>query len=127
MQTLLHSSLPGRGATKPEHWGFLGFLWARQDEPAQWPGLDDGGVGQDIRARLVQLTLDPVIEALRQRLAALTKPILTSTGQPRKGGALSAAEDDLARIEEALGQIRDTRTKLEDALLRYQQAASAVG
>lgn len=127
VQALLHSTLPGRGATKPEHWGFLGFLWARQGEPAQWPGLSDGGVGQDIRARLVQLTLDPVIEALRQRLAALAEPILTSTGQSRTGGPLRAAEDDLARLEAELAQLRDTRTKLEDALQRYQQAASAVG
>jgi hypothetical protein len=52
VQTLLQSSLPGRGATKPEHWGFLGFLWARQGEPAAWPGLDDPDVGQRIRARL---------------------------------------------------------------------------
>ena len=38
VQDLLHTSLPGRGATRPEHWGFLGFLWARQGEPAAWPG-----------------------------------------------------------------------------------------
>jgi hypothetical protein len=67
---LLQSSLPGRGATKPEHWGFLGFLWARQGEPAIWPGLDDRDVGERIRARLARVELDPLIEQLSGRLAS---------------------------------------------------------
>jgi len=126
VQNLLQSSLPGRGATKPEHWGFLSFLWARQGEPAVWPGLDTTGIGQTIRSKLVKLELDPIIETLRQRLASSTDSILTSTGQPRKGGPLSNAEEDLTRIDAELVQLRDTRTKQEDALVRYQQAASAV-
>ncbi|MCF3649048.1 AAA family ATPase [Synoicihabitans lomoniglobus] len=126
VQALLHSSLPGRGATKSEHWGFLGFLWARQGEPAVWPGFNDEGVGQNIRAQLVQLELDPVIERLRERLAATFGSILTATGQPRTGGPLRTAEDDLTRLDEELTQLHATRTKLEDALVRYQQAASGV-
>lgn len=126
VQTLLQSSLPGRGATKPEHWGFLGFLWARQGEPAVWPGLDDPDVGQRIRARLARVELDPVIEQLRARLATAAEAILTSTGQPRTGGPLRTAEDDLAALDTALAELRRTRAELEDTHRRFQQSEAEV-
>lgn len=126
VQSLLHSSLPGRGATKPEHWGFLGFLWARQGEPAAWPGLDDPDVGQRIRARLARVELDPVIEQLRASLATAAESILTSTGQPRAGGPLRTAEDDLAAIDTALAELRRTRAELEDTHRRFQQSEAEV-
>lgn len=126
VQTLLQSSLPGRGATRPEHWGFLGFLWARQGEPAHWPGLDDADVGQRIRARLARVELDPVIEQLRIRLADATNDVITSTGQPRTGGPLRAAEDDLTTIDAALTELRRTRTELEETHRRYQQSEAEV-
>lgn len=126
VQTLLQSSLPGRGATRPEHWGFLGFLWARQGEPAIWPGLDDPDVGQRIRARLARVELDPVIEELRIQLASAADAIITSTGQSRVGGLLRAAEDDLAEIEAALDEILQTREKLEETHRKYQQNEAEV-
>jgi hypothetical protein len=126
VQALLQSSLPGRGATKPEHWGFLGFLWARQGEPATWPALSDGEVGQRIRARLARVELDPVIEALRLRLAATAEAIITTTGQPRTGGPLRTAEDDLASMEAALEEIRRTREKLEETHRLFQQSEAQV-
>jgi DNA repair exonuclease SbcCD ATPase subunit len=126
VQALLQSSLPGRGATKPEHWGFLGFLWARQGEPTLWPGLDDADVGQRIRARLARVELDPVIEQLRLRLATAAEAIITATGQPRTGGSLRQAEDDLAAIEANLASLRQTRTELDEALRRFQQSEAEV-
>ncbi len=126
VQSLLQSSLPGRGATKPEHWGFLGFLWARQGEPATWPGLDDADVGQRIRARLARVELDPVIEQLRLRLATAAEAIITGTGQSRTGGPLRQAEDDLTAIEANLASLRQTRTELDEALRRFQQSEAEV-
>jgi len=127
VQHLLQSALPGRGATKPEHWGFLGFLWARQGEPATWPGLDDDqAVGQRIRARLVRVELDPVIEQLRTRLFARADSILTSSGKPKAGGPLAIAEDDLATIEAQLAALRETRANLEATHQRYHQADASV-
>ena len=126
VQELLQSSLPGRGATRPEHWGFLGFLWARQGAPAVWPGLDDPDVGQRIRARLARVELDPVIEELRIRLASAADAIITSTGQSRVGGPLRSADDDLAGIEAALEEIRRTREKLEESHRQFQQSDAEV-
>ena len=126
MQDLLHSSLPGRGATKPEHWGFLGFLWARQGEPSEWPKLEDEAVGQQIRARLARVDLDPVIDQLRTRLAAVADAIVTGSGQPKAGGALRLAEDELVAIEEELATLRTTSASLDSAHQRYQRALAAV-
>jgi len=126
VQGLLQSALPGRGATKPEHWGFLGFLWARQGEPAAWPGLSDPDVGQRIRARLARVELDPIIETLRSRLASAAETIIIATGQSRAGGPLRAAEDDLAMIEAALEEIGRTREQLKETHRRYQQSEAEV-
>ena len=112
VQGLLNSTLPGRGATSPAHWGFLGFLWARQGEPAQWPDLDDD-TGQKIRHRLARVEIDSVIEGLRSRLASIADSIITATGQAKTGGQLKSAEDDLAVIEAELLNTRDTREQLE--------------
>jgi len=126
VQALLHSSLPGKGATKPEHWGFLGFLWARQGEPAEWPGLDDEAVGQRIRARLARVELDPVIEQLRARLATTADTLLTSGGKPKVGGPLATAEADLAALDGSLATLRQTRADLAAAHQRHQQADADV-
>lgn len=126
LQLLLHSTLPGRGATRPEHWGFLGFLWARQGEVSEWPRLDDETVGQKIRARLARVELDPVIEQLRSRLAIVADGIVTATGQSRAGGPLRQAEEDLAAIERELTKLREKRAELEAAHQRYERAITAV-
>jgi len=126
VQALLSSSLPGKGATKPEHWGFLGFLWARQGEPAEWPGLDDAAVGQRIRARLARVELDPIIENLRNRLGAVADAQFTSKGSAKTNGPLDVAEKDLAGIEAHLAALRQTRTDLDTAHQRYTKADAAV-
>ncbi|HRJ73449.1 MAG TPA: AAA family ATPase [Terrimicrobiaceae bacterium] len=126
VQELLNSSLPGRGGTKPEHWGFLGFLWARQGEVAAWPSLDDEAVGHKIRARLVRVELDPVIERLRERLLETSDAIFTSTGRPKANGTLDLAENELASINAALAAVRQTRLEIESFQQRHQQAAAMV-
>ena len=126
VQELLQSTLPGRGATRPEHWGFLGFLWARQDEPVAWPTLDDEAVGQRIRAKLARVEIDPAIEALRLRLAEEAGAIFTSTGQSKVGGPLRAAEDTLGSIENELVQLRLVRGELEAAQQKFENANAQV-
>lgn len=126
VNALLQTTLPGRGATKPEHWGFLGFLWARQGEPTAWPGLDDEAVGQRIRARLARVEIDPIIEQLRARLSSTADSILTSVGKPKTGGPLAIAEDDLTKVEAQLTELHKTRATLEATHQRYHQAEAAV-
>lgn len=126
MQDLLRSSIPGRGATKPEHWGFLGFLWARQGEAADWPRLDDENVGHRIRACLARIELDPVIESLRGKLFALADSVITSTGQAKAGGPLRQAEEDLIGVEGELSAVRHTQAELETLHQSFNQLSSEV-
>lgn len=126
VQELLNSSLPGRGATKPEHWGFLGFLWARQGESSIWPVLNGDAVGSQIRARLVRVELDPVIERLRAHLSSAAEEIITSTGRSRVNGPLERAEEELTRIDASLAALRQTRLDMEAAHQRHDQAGAAV-
>lgn len=111
VQALLNSSLPGRGATSPAHWGFLGFLWARQGEPPQWPSLDDD-TGQKIRQRLARVEIDSVIDDLRNRLATIADGIITATGSAKTGGPLKLAENDIDSIDAELINIRRVHAQL---------------
>lgn len=126
VQEVLESSLPGRGATKPEHWGLLGFLWARQGEPAAWPTLSEGETGQKIRSRLVQIELDPTIERLREKLAAIADEIVTPSGRPRVNGPLESAEKELSESETALAAVQQSRLELEATRQRFRQASDDV-
>lgn len=83
-------------------------------------------MGPRIRARLARVELDPVIEQLRIRLATAADAILTATGQPRVGGPLRQAEDDLAVLETELATLGQTRADLDSAHHRYQLAAAVV-
>ncbi len=127
LQQLLQSGLPGKGATKPEHWGLLGFLWARQGEPAEWPGLEGAGLGEKIRARLARVELDPVIARLQAQLAATADALLTGGGKPKVGGAWATAEADLAALETDLAAVRRTQADLDEIHRRYRQADADVG
>jgi uncharacterized protein YhaN len=126
MQSLLQSTLPGRGATKPEHWGLLGFLWARQGELADWPSLDGNDAGLKIRHRLARVELDPAIEQLREHLASVADALITPTGKTRERGDLAQVEEDLARIQEELSRISHQRESLDALHKRYHEASAEV-
>ncbi len=110
LQQLLGSVQPGRGATKPEHWGLLQHLWARQGEPVVWPQWDDES-GKLVRSHLVKIELDPLIEKLKSRLAEEYGAVFTDQGRPRTKGPLANAEDQLATLQTELA---DTQRKVQE-------------
>ena len=126
VQTQLKSTFANKGASRPEHWGLLGFLWARQDDPAQWPTLTDSPRDQSIRSSLVRIEIDPVIEKLRAKLEAVAESVLTGKGQSKTGGPLALAEAELEAIETALADLRRTCAEVETAQQVYQQAEAKV-
>ena len=127
LQTLLHSSVAGRGATNPEHWGLFAYLWARQDAPAAWPAFaDDNPAAQRIRSHLARIELDTTIETLRQQLAQKAAALITGNGAPRANGDLDNAEKTLATSDAELAVIAHKKTELEDTARRHQQALAAV-
>ncbi len=123
---LLQSTLPARGASKPENWGFFNFLWARQDEPAAWPDLDGDATGQRIRNRLAKVELDPLLDKLCAKLGAASDQILTASGGAKTNGPLANATNDLATLETSLAELRQTFTKLAEAHQRFTQAETVI-
>jgi len=123
---LLNSSLPGRGATKPEHWGLLGFLWARQGEASDWPKWGDQGVDGRLRAQLVRMEVDPVIERVRERLRESAEAEITARGAIRAGGKWAETQREMESVGGQLEELRRSRSEMETACQRHEQASAAV-
>lgn len=126
VQKILNATLPSRGASKPEHWGLLGFLWARQGERAEWPDLAADESSQRIRNHLVRVEIDPVIERIRAALTTAADAILTDTGKPKAKGPLETAETDLARIDAEIASVSQLRAQLEEQHTRFDQLNAEV-
>lgn len=115
VRELVRSTLPGRGATRPEHWGLFEHLWALQGQPLEWPRMD-GELGEKLRQHASGVVLDPLAGRLLEAWQAVAERSLTPTGQVRKGGALDLAEQELERVRAALGEVRLRRESAEAAL-----------
>jgi exonuclease SbcC len=104
--------LDGRIA-KPETWGFLRYLWARQDAPPAWPDWT-GACGDTTRSRLAAVSIDPIARTLAEALRERSDLLFTSTGKVKTGSALAKATEESASIEKELAEIAHKRAALED-------------
>jgi DNA repair exonuclease SbcCD ATPase subunit len=105
LQILLGSDQPGRGATKPEHWGLFQYLWARQGEPTTWPQWN-GDSGKVVRSHLIKIDLDPLIENLKATLWATFAESFTDTGRPKVGGPLATSQNSVDDLRVQLQAIQ---------------------
>ena len=119
VQQLLGSGQPGRGATKPEHWGLLQYLWARQGEPVVWPQWD-GEPGKLVRSHLVKIELDPLIEKLKTTLTSDYSQMFTEQGRPKTKGPVASADEELAAMETELAEVQRKARELADSETRFQ-------
>ncbi len=117
-------SLDGRVA-KPETWGFLRYLWARQDDPCCWPQWD-GEIGTTARRRLAAVEIDPIARALTVPLQARADALFTVRGKVRAGCPLAMAEAGQQRIEASLETIRTARGALEQLQEEYLRLSREV-
>lgn len=122
---LLGARPAGRGATKPEHWGLFQYLWARQGEPAVWPEWR-GEAGELVRAKLVKIELDPLIERLQQAFDAEYAQVFTETGRVRTHGPLDTAERELDNLRDKLSEIQRKLKELEDAETRFRTVSERI-
>ena len=110
---LIGGERPGAGATKPQHWGLLRYLWARQDEVASWPSWE-GAAGQRIQAALAQVEVDPVADALETAFAARFQECFTARGQVKRNGPLRVLNDELEGLKAELQEVEQARVRLEE-------------
>ena len=125
LRLILNSSFPGRGATKPEHWGLFQYLWARQGEPSAWPNWS-GDAGNLVRARLVRIQLDPVTERMLNVFEEDYAEIFTDTGRAKTRGPLDAAERELSAYQTELQSLRTRVQEIDNAETQYQQVTERV-
>ena len=117
---MLVSAQPGRGASKPEHWGLLRYLWARQDEPALWPEWN-GDSGDRIRRCLAKLQVDPGMDRVLTELRDECDSVFTATGQVKKGGELFAVEVQLKQLDAEVSDARNRIQAVESQQDSYRQ------
>lgn len=123
VQRLLQSKQPGRGATTSAHWGMMNYLWARQGEEVSWPEWESEA-GELIQTRLAKVTLDPVVDSLRDRLWEDYSLNFTGKGQVKKGGPVQDAQSKIKALQEALVEVRGSLAQLEDRHQQYQSISS---
>ncbi len=107
---LLESEQPGRGATKPSHWGLMRYLWAMQGEPISWPDWQ-GETGEKVKSHLAKVQIDSSTDELARVAQEIAGQLYTATGKPRKGGLLKA---ELDSIDELKSELLDTQRQMED-------------
>ncbi|MHA3772132.1 AAA family ATPase [Verrucomicrobiota bacterium sgz303538] len=115
-------ALEGRVA-KPETWGFLRYLWARQDEPADWPDWN-GASGIAARSKLATVEIDVSVRTLATLLKARAEVLFTPTGKVRAGSPLELAEEECERIRKELAEIQTRRAALEQLQQQHARLGS---
>lgn len=116
---LLESQQPGKGATKPAHWGLMQYLWAMQGEPVSWPAWD-GVAGEMVKSQLAKVEIDPVTEELSQNVQEVSGRYFTPGGKSKKGGTLKSDLDLLEKLQSELSDVRNQMEEVEAKENRYQ-------
>jgi len=126
---LVAGTRPGRGPSKPEHWGMLRHLWARQSELTNWPDFQND-TGERVRNRLAGIEIDRQVENLIAAFAALADAHYTTTGRLKKGGPLALLQETIVSEETALSELRATMQRMEQqqsVLLATREALEVCG
>ena len=118
---LLGSGQPGRGASKPAHWGMTQYLWGRQGELAIWPDWE-GEAGDLVRARLAKVEIDPIVTELSEAFMEEYSTNFTGSGRPKKGGALQRGEESLESFNDELTDVQRKLQELEAKEAQFQTA-----
>ena len=118
---LLGSGQPGRGASKPAHWGMTQYLWGRQGELAIWPDWE-GEAGDLVRARFAKVEIDPIVTELSGALMEEYSTNFTNGGRPKKGGALQRGQESLESLNDELTVVQRKLQELEAKEAQFQTA-----
>ncbi len=110
---LVAGTRAGRGASKPEHWGMLRHLWARQGEMTSWPDFQDD-TGARVRTQLAGIEIDSLVETLIGSFERAADEQFTSTGRLKKNGPLAALEESIADQETELNDVHATMQRMDE-------------
>ncbi|MCX7693211.1 AAA family ATPase [Tepidimonas taiwanensis] len=113
LAALLGYHYPGRGASKPEHWGVPGLLWVEQgrlQELMEPVAHASDRIQAALGAELSAMT-SSVGDAVLRRIEQLRAELLTGTG---------AARGELKAAAQARDTLREEAAKLQRQVAQYQ-------
>jgi len=108
---LLLASAPGRGASKPAHWGLAQVLWVPQGEMA-FADLS-GDVIEGIRDSLGAQVSGDGARGIEKGIEDLYTSIFTATGRLRGGRAPAPVVELEARVAQGIERVREARARWE--------------
>lgn len=129
VRSLLGARLPGKGMTKPEHWGIAQLLFARQGE------IRPDGVTPDAEARLRRalgsLAESPEGDRIERRVEEEHRKLFTETGQLKKTALPNTLESrrqalgaEVQKLRQDWESLDELRRRLEDYGRRRARCAA---
>ncbi|MFQ3577552.1 MAG: AAA family ATPase, partial [Verrucomicrobiia bacterium] len=124
VRSLLGAPLsPGRGCSRPEHWGLQQVLWTPQ-EGLRLPDVPDV-IGARLKAALGVAPMHEGAGKTASAVAELFHRYFTPTGTLRKNASLTALEARTRSLENSLGEARERLGAYEDAIRQVEDARLA--
>ena len=120
LREILGGETPGRGVTKPEHWGLAQVLWAPQDGLAL-PELSSG-VTSAIRTSLGTQIADPTIDSVEREIHEAYHAIYTATGNLKRGKDAPAVVD----LQHRLSQAQEQQCELAEKVAAFETAGRRI-
>ncbi len=124
VRTLLRATLsPGRGCSRPEHWGLQQILWTPQ-EGLRFLHLPDA-IGSQLKAALGIAPLHEDSVKITTAVEELYHQQFTPTGALRKNAAVTALEIRAQELASSLSSAQERLVAYENAIRQVEDARLA--
>ncbi|MBN1421286.1 MAG: AAA family ATPase, partial [Planctomycetes bacterium] len=120
VRAILGATLPGRGATKPEHWGIGQLLWAAQG--AIGIGEVSAGAEERLRRTLGAVASDAAGSRIEARIEEEYGKLYTRTGKLRTGRDAAPP----VALDSALDEVGEKLREAREAAIAFEEASRAV-
>lgn len=123
VRNMWRSSIPGRGATKIDHWGLARLLWFRQDrERFDPPTLNDEVLLNELRQTLDIMTISKEEEELFGTLdAELAKIVTSKQRQFAKNSKVAELQQQRDELKAKIAFLGDKLNSVEEFARRISQ------
>ncbi|HOS42302.1 MAG TPA: AAA family ATPase, partial [Armatimonadota bacterium] len=123
VRALMVAEAPGRGVSKPEHWGIARTLWCLQGGAGAGALEVSESVAQQLRRALPGGAITSPVVKLLERLDRRYATYYTDTGRVKKDSPLQRLEQEIARGRERVNAMRADYDAARQAAERLQGIA----
>lgn len=131
VRSMWRSTMPGRGATKVDHWGLARLLWFRQDRERfdlpSLPSLNDEALLNELRQTLDIMTISKEEEDLFSALDAELGRVVTSKQRNfAKGSRVLELQEQRDRLEAKIASLSELIDSVDDLSTRVSQLTESI-